>query len=145
MKIGIVNDHHGVELKQRLTKYLLEKGYDVVNCGTDTSESVDYPTYTFELGEGIRDGKIDRGILICMTGTGVTIACNKVKKVRCAKVYNVEEAYLCRNHNNANAISITSNLDYDLILKIIDTFLETPFSNEERHIRRNEMIDNYGS
>ena len=104
-------------------------------------ESVDYPQYAYKIGESVRDNKIDLGILICGTGIGMSIACNKVKKVRCAKVTTKEEAFLARSHNNANVIALSENItNYK---EIIDTFLTTDFSNEEKHIRRVEMIDNY--
>jgi len=143
MKIGIANDHHGVEIKQKLLKYLTEECYTVIDMGTNSSDNVDYVPYAFKVGESILNNEIDRGILICGSGIGMTIACNKVKKVRCAKIDNLSEARASREHNNANVIAINSNLKFNLILEIIDTFLRTEFSNEERHIRRNEMIDNY--
>ena len=143
MKIGIANDHHGVEIKQKLLNYLTDKGYDVVDMGANSSDNVDYVPYAFKVGESIRDNEIDRGILICSSGIGMTIACNKIKKVRCAKIDNFSDAKTSRSHNNVNVISINSRLELVWLYKMVDIFLETEFSNEERHIRRNEMIDNY--
>ncbi len=143
MKIGIGNDHHGVQINKELTKYLTDLGYDVVNYGPETEESVDYPVYVFKVGEAVRDKKIDFGIVICNTGIGVSIACNKVKGVRCAKVNDEWEAKLTRDHNDANVLALGSRIPMDKMQKIVKIFLETPFSNEERHIRRISMIDNY--
>lgn len=143
MKIGIANDHHGVQINKELTKFLIDLGYDVINYGPTTEESVDYPVYVFKVGEAVRDNIIDFGIVICNTGIGVSIACNKVKKVRCAKVNDEWEAKLTREHNNANVIALGSRIPMDQMKQIVKIFLETPFSNEERHIRRNNMIDNY--
>lgn len=142
MKIGIASDHRGVILKEKIKNYLNEK-YKIIDFGTNSIESVDYPEYAFKIGESIKDNKIDVGILICGTGIGMSIACNKVKKVRCAKVDNKEEAYLARSHNNANVIALSENVtNYK---EIIDTFLTTDSSKEEKHQRRVAMIDNYGN
>lgn len=140
MKIGIASDHRGVILKEKIKNYLNDR-YQIIDYGTNSIESVDYPQYAYKIGESVRDNKIDLGILICGTGIGMSIACNKVKKVRCAKVTTKEEAFLARSHNNANVIALSENVtNYK---EIIDTFLTTDFSNEEKHIRRVEMIDNY--
>lgn len=141
MNIGIANDHRGYELKGRILKYLNEKGYNVINYGTESDISVDYPVYAFKLGEDIRDNEIDLGILICGTGIGMSIACNKVKGVRCSKVNSVEEAILTRQHNNANVIALSENVDD--VFGIIDAFINTKFSDEEKHVRRVGMIDSY--
>lgn len=140
MKIGIASDHRGVILKEKIKNYLNEK-YKIIDYGTNSIESVDYPEYAFKVGEDIRDNKIDLGILICGTGIGMSIACNKVKKVRCAKVTTKEEAFLARSHNNANVIALSENTSN--YKEIIDTFLTTESSKEEKHQRRVEMINNY--
>lgn len=142
MKIGIASDHRGVILKEKIKNYLNDR-YQIIDYGTNSIESVDYPQYAYKIGESIRDNKIDLGILICGTGIGMSIACNKVKKVRCAKVTTKDEAFLARSHNNANVIAISENTNN--YKEIIDTFLTTDFSNEEKHKRRVEMIDNYGN
>ncbi len=140
MKIGIASDHRGVILKEKIKNYLNSK-YQIIDYGTNSIESVDYPQYAYKIGEAVHDKKIDLGILICGTGIGMSIACNKVKGVRCAKVNDKEEAFLARNHNNANVIALSEKItDYK---EIIDTFLTTNFSDEEKHHRRVEMIDNY--
>ena len=103
--------------------------------------SVDYPDYAFKLGESIASRGIKLGIVICKTGIGMSIACNKVRGVRCAKVDNVEEATLTRLHNDSNVLAISA-LNPNA-LEIVKTFLETKFSNEERHIRRIQKISEY--
>lgn len=143
MKIAIANDHNGVNIKTMLKKYLEELGYEVLDFGSNTSESVDYPNYAFKVGKSIANKESDLGILICGTGIGMSIACNKVKGVRCAKVSNLEESILSRQHNNANVIALSSHLSESDLKEITKAFIETNFSNEERHIRRNNLIDNY--
>ena len=142
MKIGIASDHRGVELKQNLIIFLNELGYNVIDFGTNSEESVDYPDFAFKVGEAINNS-IDRGILICGTGIGMSIACNKVKGVRCGKVNNAQECMHARNDNNINVVAISNKLDITEASEIVKTFLDTPFSTEERHIRRVFKIDNY--
>ena len=139
--IGIGSDHAGYELKEKIKEYLNELDYPVIDYGTMVNTSVDYPDYAFKVGESIASKGIQLGILICKTGIGMSIACNKVKGVRCAKVDNVEEAYLTRFHNNSNVLAISSMNPN--ALEIVKTFLETKFSNEERHIRRINKISEY--
>ena len=122
MKVGIANDHRGFKLKNEIVEYLKSLGYDVINYGSDTEDPVDYPVYAFKIGEAVQKGEIDRGILICRTGIGMSIACNKVKGVRCAKVDNVEEAALTRLDNNANVIAISYVKDITEIKEMIKTF-----------------------
>ena len=143
MKIGIGNDHRGYKLKLEIVEYLKKLGYEVVNYGSDSEESVDYPIYAFKLGEAIRDGEIDKGILICRTGIGMSIACNKVKGVRCAKVDSVEDAALTRLDNDSNVMAISYVKDLTEIKEIVKTFLEMKFSNEPRHQRRIDLINKY--
>lgn len=141
MKILIANDHRGIKLKNKLQNYLIKSNYTVENLGTDTKESVDYPTLAFTLSEKINNDTL--GILICGTGIGMSIAANKVKGIRCAKVSNVHEARLCREHNNANVIAISSNLSTIKAKKIIKNFIETKFSNDDRHQKRINIIEDY--
>lgn len=139
--IGIGSDHAGYELKEKIKKYLNELDYQVIDYGTMVNTSVDYPDYAFKVGESIASKGIQLGILVCKTGIGMSIACNKVKGVRCAKVDNVEEAYLTRFHNDSNVLAISSMNPN--ALEIVKTFLETKFSNEERHVRRINKISEY--
>lgn len=144
MKIGIANDHRGFEIKNKIVEFLTNLGYEVINYGSDSEEPVDYPEYAFKVGEAIKNKEIDKGILICRTGIGMSIACNKVKGVRCAKVDNVEDAALTRIDNDSNVIAISYVKDITEIKEIIKTFLEMKFSEEERHKRRINLIDTYG-
>lgn len=141
MKVGIGNDHHGVQLKQLIIDDLKQKNIDVINYGTDTNENVDYTKYAFQIGEDVRDHKIDFGILICGSGIGMSIACNKVKHVRCAKVDNCNEAKMTRRDNNANVIALGENTEN--AIEIVNTFLSTPFMEIERYQNRVKDIDNY--
>lgn len=137
----IGNDHAGYEVKKELVKFLEENNYQVKDYGCDSTDSVDFPDYAFQVCENIKDN--DKGILICTTGIGMSIAANKVKGIRCAKVDNVNEARLTRLHNDSNVLAISALKDIDEIKKIVLTFLETSFSNEERHVRRIGKIDEY--
>lgn len=140
MRVGISSDHRGVYLKTELVEYLEHSGYEVVNYGTDTMESVDFPKYAFKLGDAITKKKVDVGIAICGTGIGMSIALNKVKGVYCAKISNISEAVLCRSHNNANVIAISADTDEEQAKSMVDKFLTTPFSNVDKYVRRNQMI-----
>ncbi len=143
MKIAIGNDHNGVILKNKLIHYLKSQNIEVEDFGSYENEKADYPNYAFAVGKSIVDGKCNLGILICGTGIGMSIACNKVRGIRCAKVSSIDEAKLSKQHNNANVIAISSKMPFWKIKKIIIEFIKTPFSNEERHVRRNGLIDNY--
>ena len=143
MKIGIAADHRGYKFKEKLTKYLNRKGYDVIDYGTNSSASVDYPDFGINLGEEYAKKSFDYGIAICGNGVGISIACNKVKGVRCAKVDNINDAKLAREHNDANIIAIGSNKFFFEIKDIIDMFLKTNFSNVERHSKRIKKITDY--
>lgn len=143
MKIGIANDHHGIEINKELTKYLTSLGYDVYNYGPDTTESVDYPIYAFKLAEAVAHKELDYGIVVCNTGIGVSIACNKVKGVRCAKVNDEWEAKMTRLDNDANVLAMGSKLSFEQMKKIMNVFFTTECSMEERHARRRDMLDNY--
>ena len=140
MKIGIASDHRGVYLKRILIEYLEHSGYEVVDYGTDSDESVDFPLYAFKLGNGICKKKVHYGIAICGTGIGMCIALNKVKGIYCAKVSNISEAVLCRSHNDANAIAISADTDDDLAKSMVDKFLTTACFNDEKYVRRRNMI-----
>lgn len=143
MKIGISSDHRGYQLKTKLIKYLQKKGYEVEDFGTDSEVSVDYPTYGFLIGEKVANKDVDFGIAICGSGIGISIACNKVKGVRCAKVSNVREARYARVDNDANVVAISATMPYLRALDVIDTFLKTKHLMVERHDRRINMITEY--
>ena len=143
MKIGIGNDHRGYKLKVELVEFLKNLGYEVVNFGSDSEEAVDYPVYAFKVGEAVAKGEVDRGILICRTGIGMSIAANKVKGVRCARVLDEYDAKMTRIDNDANVIALSSRYSVDKLEKVLKVFLETPHVSEERHDRRISKIDNY--
>ena len=142
MKIGIVSDHRGYELKNQIIDHLKNQ-YQILDYGTDTVESVDYPDYAFKIGEKINQKEVDFGVAICGSGIGISIACNKVKGIRCAKVSTEEEAYYTRNDNDANIVAFSAETSLEDALKIIKKFVETPFSKEERHQRRINKIKEY--
>lgn len=143
MKIGIANDHRGYKLKTKIIPYLLKKGYEVEDYGALSTESVDYPDYGILLGEKVRDKEVDFGIAICGSGIGISIACNKVRGVRCAKVNNPKEAKLTRLDNNANVIALSETLRVFEAKDIIDAFLNTKYQPEERFERRIDKITKY--
>lgn len=143
MIIGIANDHRGYELKKEIINYLESNEVEVVNFGTDSTDSVDYPVYAFKLSTAVVDKKVDFGIVICGTGIGISIACNKIKGIRCAKVSNVEEAMHTRLDNDANVLALHGELDTEEAKNIVDTFINTQFSNLEKHKKRIQMIVDY--
>ena len=143
MKIGLANDHRGYPLKEKIKKYLLKKGYEVIDYGTSSLESVDYTDYAFRIGEAVVKKEVDYGIVICGTGIGISIACNKVVGIRCAKVDTVRQARLTRNDNDANILALDGSIPTYRALDIVDTFIKTPKSEEEKHIRRVKKITDY--
>ncbi len=139
MKIGIASDHRGFKLKEQLKKNL---NYEFVDYGTNNEESTDYPIYAFKLGEAVANKEVDYGVAICGSGIGISIACNKVKGIRCAKVSNKEEAMYTRNDNNSNIVAFGEKTTLEEAIDIVKTFVETPASIEEKHQRRvNEIIE----
>lgn len=143
MKIAIANDHRGYKLKNKIIKYLNKKGHYVIDLGCQSESSVDYPIYAFELGEKVNNKEADLGIIVCATGIGVSIACNKVIGIRCAKPSNVKEAKLSKLHNDANVLALSTYTPYYRILDIIDAFLTTNFLNVSRHQYRIDLITQY--
>ena len=141
MKIGIASDHRGYKLKEFLKENLKE--YEIVDFGTNSEESADYPVYGIALSEKVSTKDVEKGIAICGSGIGISIACNKVKGIRCAKVSNKEEAKYTRNDNDSNIVAFSAEVPQEEALEIVKTFLETPFSNDERHIRRINKITKY--
>ena len=120
MKIGIASDHRGIFLKARLVYYLEHSGHKVVDYGTDMVDSADFPKYAFKLGKGILKKEVNYGIAICGTGIGMSIALNKMKGIYCAKISNISEAVLCRNHNDANVIAISADISDELAKSMVD-------------------------
>lgn len=138
MTIGIANDHHGIELKKRIIKYLEDRNIKYVNYGADEVTNIDYVDYAQKLCDGINNKEISLGILVCGTGIGMSIAANKIHGIIAAKVNTPREAHLCKEHNMANVMTLaeyTENLE-----EILEEFINTKHSTEERHHRRIEKI-----
>ncbi len=140
MRIGIASDHRGYKEKEKLKKYFVKKNIEFVDYGTDSTESVDFPDYAFKLCQGILSGEIEKGILICGTGIGMSIAANKVKGIMCAKVDCAEEARLAVEHNHANVISFTSEFFMSEMKEIVNAYLKAKPLEDERYLRRIEEI-----
>lgn len=140
--IAIGSDHGGFALKQEVIKYLEAHGLDYKDYGCYDTKSVDYPDYAKEVCDAIVSKACDRGILICGTGIGISIAANKREGIRAALCHDCFSAKATREHNNANVLALGGRIVGDeLALMIIDIFLNTPFSNDERHIRRIDKIE----
>ncbi len=142
MIIAIASDHGGFALKKTIREFLAEReDVRVVDLGTSSEESVDYPIYGKACAEAVASGKADRGIVICGTGIGISIAANKVKGIRCGLCTSVEMAELTRKHNNANMLALGGRTTPpDLAIEITKTWLDTEFEGG-RHKRRTDMLD----
>ncbi|MCI5900828.1 MAG: ribose 5-phosphate isomerase B [Firmicutes bacterium] len=135
-------DHGGYELMQEVKAHLDQKGIAYRDFGCYSTESVDYPIYGKKVAEAVAGGECEQGILICGTGIGISIVANKVKGIRAALCSDCFSAEATRQHNNANILAMGGRVvGPGLALKIVDTFLETPFSGDERHERRISMIE----
>ena len=140
--IAIGCDHGGFELKEEIKKHLEERGLEYKDYGCNSTDSVDYPEYGKKVAHAVADGECERGILICGTGIGISITANKVKGIRAALCTDCFMAEATRLHNDANILAMGGRVvGPGLAVKIVDTFLHTEFSNEERHMRRIEMIE----
>ena len=141
MKIALGCDHGGYELKEQVKKHLETKGYEILDLGCNSNDSVDYPIYGKAVGEAVVSEKANFGIVICGTGIGMSIAANKVKGVRAGLCMNTTMARLTREHNNANVLAFGARMIGDVLaLEIVDTFLNTEFQGG-RHLRRVSMIE----
>lgn len=141
MKIAVASDHGGYTLKEAVKAHLMDRGMEVVDLGTYSEESVDYPVYGKVCGEAVAEGKVDLGVVVCGTGIGISMAANKVKGVRCGLCTSVEMARLTKQHNNANVLALGGRTtDKDLAFEIVDTWLDTEFEGG-RHQRRVDMLD----
>lgn len=135
-------DHGGYELMQEVKAHLEKRGFEYKDFGCYSTDSVDYPEYAKKVAGVVAAGECELGILICGTGIGISIAANKVKGIRAALCADCFSAEATREHNNANILCMGARTTGPgLALKIVDTFLDTPFSNDERHIRRINMIE----
>lgn len=140
--IALGCDHGGFELMQAVKLHLRERGLKYKDYGTVTNVSCDYPVYAKAVANGILNGECDRGILICGTGIGISMTANRFPGIRCALCHDTFSAEATRLHNDANVLAMGGRVvGPGLALKIVDTFLDTPFSEEERHKRRIAMID----
>ena len=138
MKIAIATDHNGVKEKKELIK-LLDK-YEFVDMSTDNNATDDYPDFAKRVAEYVIENPGDLGVLMCGTGIGMSIAANKVKGIRAAHCSSLEQAHLAKEHNNANIIALSYKQDIKELKSMIEEFINTPFSNEERHARRVDKI-----
>lgn len=140
--IALGCDHGGLELKKTVMSYLDAQNIEYKDFGTYTSESCDYPVYGKAVANAVAKGECDKGIIICGTGIGISITANKVKGIRAALCHDVFSAKATREHNNANILAMGARvIGPGLALEIVKAFLETDFSNDERHIRRINMIE----
>tara|TARA_B100001146_G_scaffold58932_1_gene51885 strand:- start:247 stop:675 length:429 start_codon:yes stop_codon:yes gene_type:complete len=141
MKIALGSDHAGFHYKVMLVRYLLDLGHEVVDFGTDSEKSVDYPDYIRPAAEAVARGECERGIVLGGSGNGEAIVANRVKGIRCALCWNTESAQLARSHNNANMISLGARMvSEDDVRQIVNTWLTTPFDGG-RHANRVNKID----
>ncbi len=141
-KIVIGCDHAGLELKHSVISHLQKKGFDVIDAGTYTQDSCDYPDFGYAAAKKVADGVVKRGIVICGTGIGISISANKVKGIRCALCGDLFSAEMTRRHNDANMLALGARVvSQDLALQIIDKFLETPFEGGRHQKRIEKMMD----
>lgn len=144
MKIAIGNDHAATDYKNEIVKFLEEEGHEVINLGTDSHESVDYPVFAKKVCNVVVKKEADFGILLCGTGIGVSIAANKVEGIRAALLYNEYSARLTKQHNNANVIAFGARvMGIDLILSCIKAYIESEYEGG-RHQRRIDMLESCG-
>lgn len=140
--IAIASDHGGFELKKEIAAHLRERGLEYKDFGTYDGASCDYPDFGRPAAEAVAAGQCEKGILICGTGIGMSLVANKVKGIRCALCGDCFSAEATRQHNDANMLALGARVTgAGLALMIVDTFLDTPFSNDPRHIRRISKIE----
>ena len=140
--IAIASDHGGIDLKEAVKQHLQKEGYEVKDFGTNSKESCDYPDFARPAAEAVANGSCEKGIVICTTGIGVSITANKVAGIRCALCSDSLTAKMTRLHNDANMLAMGAGITGELLaLEIVDTFLGTEFSGEERHARRIRKIE----
>ena len=141
MRIGIASDHRGYNLKEQIKEKM--KDYEIIDFGTNSTDSIDYTDYAFPLSEAVRDQKVDYGVAICGSGIGMSIACNKVKGIRCGVAYDDVLTGKCREHNNCNVISFgAAYMKKEDVLRRVDIFLSEKFSPLEKHHWRVKEIEN---
>jgi ribose 5-phosphate isomerase B len=144
MRVILASDHAGLRLKEKVKKYLERKKIEYEDLGTKSFKSVDYPDYALKVAEKVAKNKNTRGILVCGTGTGMTIAANKVKGIRAVAAYDVYSAKMSRIDNDTNVLGLRGRFfPFEKMKKIITVWLDTPFSGEKRHKRRIKKIGDY--
>ncbi len=143
MTIAIASDHRGITYKEEIIKYLQSQKHTIIDCSKTNTPTDDYPDFAFKVCEKVVSKEADVGILVCRTGIGMSIAANKVKGIRCAKVNSKEDAILCRNDNGANVMTFNFTDDIENIKSYIDCFLKADVLNDERHRRRVAKITAY--
>ena len=137
MKISLGCDHGAFALKEHLKSYLTKQGHEVVDCGTDSTDSCHYPVFGKAAAQQVASGQCERGIVLCTTGIGISIAANKIKGIRCAHCADCLQAQLTREHNDANMMAIGAGFTGPNMAKeMVKVFLTTAFSGGERHVRR---------
>lgn len=142
MKLGIACDHRGYEIKENLKKVLND--FEIIDYGCYSKEMVDYPDYCFKLCDALINKQIDLGIVMCGTGIGVSIACNKVKGIRCAKINNEKEAKSAKEHNNANILAFGAEFNTEEeIKKMIEIFINSTFNSDLRYKIRIDKVKKY--
>lgn len=142
MKIAIGSDHGGFEMKEAVIAHLTKLGHEVEDMGCHSLQSCDYPQYGRAVAHAVADGTCERGIVICTTGIGISIVANKVPGIRAGLCSDTTAAYLTRAHNDANVLAMGAGMiGMNVAIDIVDTFLKTEFSNEEKHIRRIAAIE----
>lgn len=140
--IALASDHGGFDLKTEVIRHLEERGLEYRDFGCYDKNSCDYPVFGKAAARAVASGECDRGIVVCTTGIGISIAANKIKGIRCALCTDTHFAKMTRLHNDANMLALAGGeYDRELALGIVDTFLDTEFSNEEKHIRRINAIE----
>ncbi len=143
MKIGIASDHRGFETKEKLKEYLKTK-YEIIDYGTNSKERTDYPIYGIKLGEKVRDKEVEYGIAICGSAIGISIACNKVKGIRCGKINTPEEAIHAKANDYVNVIAISGEEELETNIKIIEAFLNTKENTQDPiYLKRIQQITRY--
>ena len=141
MKIAIGCDHGALELKQAVVAHLQKRGFEVADFGTHTAASCDYPDFVAPAAKAVASGECDKGIVLCTTGIGVSIAANKIHGIRCALLSDLMSARLTREHNDTNMMALGAGVVGQMLaLEIVDTWLDTDFSHNERHQRRIDKV-----
>jgi ribose 5-phosphate isomerase B len=141
LKIALAADHGGLRLKNEIKAFLEQRGHEIVDCGCDCADSVDYPDYAIPAAQNVLDGVCNRAILVCGTGIGMSIVANKMKGIRCALVHDTFSAKATREHNDTNVLALGERVvGPGLALEIVAIWVDTPFSEDVRHERRIKKI-----